>query len=147
MVSHSSHPRDLVLWRSVLKINPMVDLVVPDLDSSNIDANDDTLFKDQRVLSLPAMEPFGKGHSSMWMKGLTRVAVSGKYDLVHVAFEPWALIPQAICSRVPTVVHGAESVVKHAPLALRVRRVGIKRVLNKAAGVLAWGQTSLDAFR
>jgi len=147
VVSHSAKDRDLVLWKSVLEHNPLVDLVIPILESEKSSGLQETLLGHPRVVPLPAIEPFGKGHSSMWIKGLPKLAASGKYDLVHVAFEPWALIPQAICGKVPTVVHGAESVVREAPLLLRVRRVGIGRVLKKAAGVLAWGQTSLDAFR
>jgi glycosyltransferase involved in cell wall biosynthesis len=112
-----------------------------------MDMDYDALIEHDRIFSLPAIEPFGKGHSSMWIRGLLSVADSEQYDLVHLAFEPWALIPQVLCGKLPTVVHGAESVLKDAPWQMRARRVGTSRVLQKAVGVLAWGQTSLEEFR
>jgi glycosyltransferase involved in cell wall biosynthesis len=143
VVSHSADPRDSVLWEAVLDQNSLVDLVIPVLKGELGSPR----FKHPRVIPMAAIEPFGKGHSSMWIKGLGAFATSGKYDLVHAAFEPWSLIPQALCGRVPTVVQGAESVVADAHWAMKARRIGLTRVLNKAAGVLTWGQTSLDAFR
>lgn len=143
VVSHSADPRDSVLWKAVLDQNPLVDLVIPLLKSELGLPR----FEHPRVLPLDAIEPFGKGHSSMWIKGLGEIATSGNYDLVHTAFEPWSLIPQALCGKIPTVVQGAESVVQDAHWAMRARRVGLTRVLKKAAGVLTWGQTSLGAFK
>jgi len=143
VVSHSADPRDSVLWRAVLEQNELVDLVIPVLKGGS----ESPRFEHPRVIPMAATEPFGKGHSSMWIKGLGAVATSGKYDLAHAAFEPWSLIPQALCGKTPTVVQGAESVVAEAHVALKFRRVGLNRVLKRAAGVLAWGQTSLDAFK
>ena len=143
VISHSADPRDSVLWNAVLNQNPLVDLVIPMLTGGS----KLPWFEHQRVIPMAATEPFGKGHSSMWIKGLGAVATSGKYDLVHAAFEPWSLIPQSLCGKIPIVVQGAESVVVDAHWSLKARRVGLTRVLKKAAGVLTWGQTSLDAFR
>ena len=135
------------MWRSVLGSNPGVDLVLPNLKPYNSEFGDNPIFNHPRVFSLPAIEPFGNGHASMWIKGLLEVACSEPYDLVHVAFEPWAFIPQALVGRFPTVIHGAESVLKAPPWPMRVRRAGTTRVLKKAVGVLVWGQTSLEEFR
>jgi len=143
VVSHSADPRDSVLWKAVLDHNPLIDLVIPVLKRELGLPR----FEHPRVIPMAAIEPFGKGHSSMWIKGLGEIATSGKYDLVHAAFEPWSLIPQTLCGKIPTVIQGAESVVADAHWAMKARRVGLSRVLNKAAGVLTWGQTSLDAFK
>lgn len=148
VVSHSANPRDLVLWHEVVAMDPNVDLVLPILNKDFIGSpSQNAEYASSQIFELPAREPFGPGHSTMWINGIIRIAEAGQYDFIHVAFEPWALIPQVLCSRFPTVVHGAESVLKDAPLPLKVRRVGTKRVLQKAVGVLSWGQTSLDEFR
>ena len=147
IVSHSSHPRDLVLWRYVVQHNADVDLLLPSLSSKNTSVDHEKLPYQNRVLILPAIEPFGSGHASMWMRGLLDVADPDQYDLVHVAFEPWAPIPQILCRKIPTVVHGCESVIKEAPLPFKIRRAGITRVLKGVAGCLGWGQTSLEAYR
>jgi glycosyltransferase involved in cell wall biosynthesis len=147
VVSHSAQVRDLVLWRSLLQMDPDVDLVIPELKINERQQPDNEIFHHPRVFSLPAVEPFGEGHSAMWIKGLKGFADSRNYDLIHVAFEPWALIPQTLCGNRPTIIHAAESVLKAAPWQLRVRRFGITRVLNKAAGMLTWGNTSLEEFR
>jgi glycosyltransferase involved in cell wall biosynthesis len=127
--------------------NADVDLLLPSLGSESVRVDKEKLPYGNRVLTLPAIEPFGSGHASMWIRGLLNVADPNQYDFVHVAFEPWALIPQILCGRVPTVVHGAESVLKQAPLPLKIRRAGTTRVLKEVVGCLAWGHTSLDAFR
>ncbi len=148
IVSHSPHVRESVLWRGVLENYPLVDLVVPYLRSETLSLEDCEFLQNPRVFQLPAVEPFGKGrYSSMWIKGLLKNTFLEKYDLVHAHFEPWSVIPQMLCGKVPTVVHGVETVIGDAPLALRIRRLGTTRVLKRAAGVLAWGQTSLDAYR
>ena len=147
IVSHSARDRNLTLWKSVLKHNANAELVVPILEKEKDHATGLGLLDHPRVSPLDAIEPFGRGHSAMWIKKLLYKIENGNYDLVHAAFEPWALVPQLLCGRVPTVVHAAESVVANAPLTFRLRRVGIHRVLTKAAGFLTWGQSSLDAFR
>jgi glycosyltransferase involved in cell wall biosynthesis len=143
VVASSADPRDSVLWRTILDQNPFIDLVIPALNKENGSPR----FEHARAWPIAAIEPFGRGHSSLWIKGIREIAFSGRYDLVHLSMEPWSLIPQALCGKVPTVIHCAESVVSDAPWASRVRRVGLNRVLRKAAGVVAWGETSLDAFR
>lgn len=145
-MSHSAHQRDLILWRAALAGNPEVDLVVPILPRKDDEVCLDIVKERTRVFPLPAVELYGRGHSSMWVKGLRKHVSLRRYDLLHVAFEPWAFIPQFFCGRLPTVVHGAESILCDAPIELKLRRVGTKRVLRKAAGVLTWGHTSLQEF-
>jgi len=148
VVSHSAEVRDAALWMAVLRSNPLVDLIVPQLSSLEYVDDDQRLFFElPQVTALRAYEPFGAGHSSMWIKGLLRHANRSRYDLVHAAFEPWSLIPQALCGKIPTVIQGAESVVKDAHWVMKARRLGTSRVLKKSAGVLTWGTTSLKAFQ
>ena len=147
VVSHSAQVRDLVLWKSLLQLDSDIDLVLPELKLNERHRTSGESIHHPRVFSLPAVEPFGDGHSAMWIRRLKRFADSGDYDLVHVAFEPWALIPQILCGNRRIVVHAAESVLKSAPWQLRARRFGMTRVLNKAAGMLTWGNTSLEEFR
>jgi glycosyltransferase involved in cell wall biosynthesis len=147
VVTHSADERDAVLWKTVIEEYPHVDLVIPDFKN---DASDkqwiEPLTSEKRAFLLPAKEPFGKGHSSLWMSGLQGLLHQGNYSLLHAAMEPWSLIPQAFVKRIPTVVQGAESVIANAPWQLRLRRTGLRRVLKNLAGLSAWGQTSVDAF-
>lgn len=147
VVTHSADERDAVLWKTVIEKYPNVDLAIPDFKD---DATDrqwiESFASEKRVFLLPAKEPLGKGHSSLWMSGLQGLLHQGNYSLLHAAMEPWSLIPQALVKRIPTVVQGAESVIVDAPWQLRLRRIGLRRVLRNLAGLSAWGQTSVDAF-
>jgi len=147
VVTHSADERDAVLWKTVIEKYSHVDLVIPDF---NNDATNrqwiEPFVSEKRAFLLPAKEPFGKGHSSLWMSGLDSLLHQGNYSLLHAAMEPWSLIPQAFVKRIPTVAQGAESVIVDAPWQLRLRRTGLRRVLRNLAGLSAWGQTSVDAF-
>ena len=147
VVTHSADERDAVLWKAVVKKYPNVDLAIPDLRTNLTDKQwIEPFATEKRAFLLPAREPFGDGHSSLWISGLQRLLTQGRYALLHAAMEPWSLIPQAFVKRIPTVVQGAESVVVDAPWQLRLRRTGLRRVLRNLAGLSAWGQTSVDAF-
>ncbi len=147
MVTHSADERDALLWRTVIKKYPHVDLAIPDLKADITDKQWIQPFAtERRVFLLPAREPFGKGHSSLWVSGLQQLLKNGHYALLHAAVEPWSLIPQVFVKRIPTVVQGAESIVVDAPWQLRLRRTGLRRVLKNLAGLSAWGRRSVDAF-
>jgi len=147
VVTHSADERDAVLWKTVLSNFQNVDIVFPRFKNNETDAQWIRPMEDEnRAFLLPAREPFGKGHSSLWVSGLRERLQTGDYALLHAAMEPWSLIPQFFVERIPTVVQGAESIVVTAPWQLRLRRVGLRRVLRNLAGLSAWGQTSIDAF-
>ncbi len=147
MVTHSADERDAVLWKTVLEKYPHVDLAIPNFDNDATAKEWVTpLTTDGRAYLLRASEPFGKGHSSLWMSGLQDLVNHGNYSLLHAAMEPWSLIPQFFVKRIPTVVQGAESVIVDAPWQLRLRRIGLRRVLRNLVGLSAWGQTSVDEF-
>ncbi len=147
MVTHSANERDAVLWKTVLRDYPHVDIVFPRFNDEDTDTQwIRPLEAANRAFLLPAREPYGKGHSSLWISGLHKRLQSGDYSLLHAAMEPWSLLPQLFVKRIPTVVQGAESIVVNAPWQLRLRRLGLRRVLRNLAGLSAWGQTSIDAF-
>jgi len=147
VVTHSANERDAVLWKTVLRKYQNVDIVLPRFKSDETDTQwIRPLELENRAFLLPAREPFGKGHSSLWISGLQKRLQTGDYALLHAAMEPWSLIPQFFVKRIPTVVQGAESIVVTAPWQLHLRRVGLRRVLRNLAGLSAWGQTSIDAF-
>ena len=147
VVTHSANERDATLWKTVLHHYPHVDIVFPRFESGGADTKwIEPLCDRERAFLLPAREPFGKGHSALWLPGLENRLETGQYSLLHAAVEPWSLIPQFFVKRIPTVVQGAESIVVSAPIKLRLRRVGLRRVLKNIAGLSAWGRTSIDAF-
>jgi len=147
VVTHSANERDAVLWKTVLRDFPHVDIVFPRFKNEDTDTQwIRPLEAANRAFLLPAREPYGKGHSSLWISGLHKRLQTGDYSLLHDAMEPWSLIPQFFVKRIPTVVQGAESIVVNAPWQLRLRRMGLRRVLRNLAGLSAWGQTSIDAF-
>ncbi len=147
VVTHSANERDAVLWRTVLREYPHVDIVIPHFKNEPTDQTWIRAWQAEgRAFSLPASEPVGKGHSSLWVTGLSKLLRQNNYALLHAAMEPWALIPQTFVKRIPTVVQGAESIVVAAPWHLRLRRMGLRRVLANVAGFSAWGQSSMDAF-
>ena len=147
VVTHSSSERDAVLWRTVLENYEHVDLAIPAFKNDTTDKQWTKSWASMgRAFVLPAVQPYGKGHSSLWIPGLHNLLQQGDYSLLHAAMEPWSLIPQAFVKRIPTVVQGAESVVINAPWQLRLRRTGLRRVLRNLAGLSTWGQTSVDEF-
>jgi len=147
VVTHSAAERDAVLWKAVIDKYPHVDLAIPAFKKDAADrAWMEPFISEKRAFLLPAKEPFGKGHSALWMSDLNNLLRQGSYSLLHAAMEPWSLIPQRFVTQIPTVVQGAESVIVDAPWQLRVRRTGLLRVLNNLAGLSAWGQTSVDEF-
>jgi len=147
VVSHSPYVRDSMLWKSVLERGSSVDLIVPILKSHTLSSADLEFIRTDGVIACSAIEPFGKGHSTMWIPELSNHLRRKRYDLLHAAFEPWSLIPQSLSGKYPTVVQGAESILTTAPWPMRLRRIGTTRVLKNAAGVLSWGDKSLMAFR
>lgn len=146
VVSHSASPRDNVLWREVLERFPSTSLVLPNVDRDARSIPLQAEFGAGRVHLLSAHEPFGAGHAAMWMPRLTSLLQANRYDLLHLAFEPWAAIPQALCGRYPVVVQGAETRLLQIPLTQRMKRIGLRRVLRNAVGVASWGRLSLSAF-
>lgn len=146
VVTHSASKRDSVLWEEMLETFPNLDLVFPLLPGSQDVQWLQAYKRSGRVFTMPAIEPVGKGHSALWIPGLRDQLTEGRYDLLHAAVEPWSLIPQAFVKRIPTVVQGAESIISTAPWPVRVRRIGLQRVLRNVAGLSAWGQTSINAF-
>jgi glycosyltransferase involved in cell wall biosynthesis len=80
------------------------------------------------------------------MLGLGQVIRSLGPDVVHVHYEPWAMTTlRAIATGVPVVIHAAESLLREAPLALRLRRTGTRHALRSCAGYINWGVTGLAA--
>ena len=147
VVTHSANERDAVLWKTVINHYPNVDLAIPDFNDPATDKRwIQPLTDEKRAFLLPATEPFGKGHSSLWLPRLHTLLRANNYSLLHAAMEPWSMIPQRFVTRIPTVVQGAESVIVDAPWQLRLRRTGLRRVLRNLAGLAAWGQTSIDEF-
>jgi len=143
IVTNSSDYRDSLLWIKLLRKNESIDFVGPapkDLATSTTW----TAEFENRTHLLRSRSP--ASHSSMWLSGLPALLSDRTYDLVHFVFEPWSLIPSFLGNRITYVIHGAENVIVDAPRTLRLRRVGIRRVLNNAGGVAAWGQTSMNEF-
>lgn len=141
VVSNSSDERDSYLWRELLRRNPSVVFV----GFRGVAEPRDHTWQQEfptRAYVLPGVRP--GSHSSLWMRGLRRFVTLDRFSLVHYVFEPWSIIPQVFASRTPFSVHCAENVVSTAPKALRLRRLGIGRVLRRASGLVTWGETSLQ---
>lgn len=147
IVNHSDSSRANTLWREVLRQYPTTRLVVPDLQGSGPQADWRAEFDSQRVVTLRGHEPFGAGHSGLWIRGLRDYIRAGNFDLVHIAVEPWALMAQALCGHVPLSLQGAETRFSGIPWTRRIRRTGLRRVLRTAAGISTWGELSLTAYK
>lgn len=148
VVTHSSAERDGLLWVEILKKYKNVDIVVPNSHGLQKEPKWLESFTESgRVFFLPATKPLGSSHTTLWIPGLRGlIRNSSSYSLLHTAMEPWAAICQYFVRKIPTVVHGAESVIVDAPKILRVRRSGLRRVLKHAVGLAAWGQTAVAAL-
>lgn len=148
VVTHSSAERDGILWLEVLKRYESVDLVIPMLPGAQQNLRWLTSFREsKRVFVLPAIEPIGGGHASLWIHGLRDlITKKTSYSLLHAAMEPWALTAQYYVDKIPTVVHGAESVLIGAPKLQQLRRSGLRRVLRHVVGLAAWGHSAVAEF-
>lgn len=90
----------------------------------------------------------GRNWTRQWMHGLEDVIDGHDPDLVHVHNEPWAVTVQRLLRRErPVVIHGAESILASAPLPYRLRRIGTRSALQRAAGYVNWGATGLKAAK
>ena len=97
-------------------------------------------------VSVTAVPCTGSRLTSQWMHGLSGQLRQFRADVIHVHNEPWSLMAQQMIRlRTAVVIHGGENLYRDAPLSLRVRRAGTRRVLAGAAGYLNWGQTGLRA--
>jgi len=146
VITHSASDRDSVLWRFALEQDAPFDLVVPAGGDSHETLWTNDWVAEQRVFRLGELRLSKTSHTSLLYRGLGRLLETREYDFVHVAAEPWSLLSQTLQGRIPVVVHGAETVMAEAPLPYKIRRVGARRVLRKAAGVAAWGQEALREF-
>lgn len=140
VVSNSSDERDSYLWRDLLRRDPSLVFVGFRGKAGPRHHTWQQEFP-TRAFVLPGVRP--GSHSSLWMRGLSRFLTLGNFSLVHYVFEPWSIIPQVFASSTPFSVHCAENVVSTAPRVLRLRRLGISRVLSRASGLVTWGETSL----
>ena len=140
VVSNSSNERDSHLWRELLRRHSNLVFVGFQGKARLMDHLWQEEFP-KRAYVLPGIRP--GSHSSLWMHGLRRFTADCRPSLVHYVFEPWSLIPQVLASRTPFTVHCAENVVSSAPKVLRLRRLGMGRVLSRASGLVTWGETSL----
>lgn len=146
VVAHSANARDSVLWRYALAHDDRFDLIVPTASESDDTAWVAPWLGTGRVLQLEEIRLSKTSHTSLIYRGLWSILSSGNYAFAHIATEPWSLLAQTSNLRLPVVVHGAETILKAAPLRYRVRRVGGGRVLRSAVGVSAWGSEALREF-
>ena len=83
-----------------------------------------------------------------WYRFLEESMRSFQPHLIHFHGEAWSVTAQQLVNRsVPLVVHGAENVIRRAPLPTRLRRTGLGRVLARVDGYLSWGRTGLTAIQ
>lgn len=70
-------------------------------------------------------------------------------DVVHVASEVWGLlVAQALTTRVPVVVHGADNLFAFGPRwESRIRTTVARRNLRRVAGYVSWNQAGLELAR
>lgn len=99
--------------------------------------------QDVRPVPLPAIN---KGLTRQWLRGLRSAIADFGPELIHVHNEPWAVTSQRLLrGNRPVVIHGAESILAEAPLRYRLRRIGTRTALQRAAGYVNWGVTGLRA--
>lgn len=146
VVTHSSRDRDSVLWQEVLSRDPRFDLVMPEPASLSQAEWSRPWIQENRVLPLKTVRISKSSQTSFVYPGLKKLIAQRQYRFAHVATEPWNAISQTLISHTPVVVHGAETIIREAPIPYRIRRLGTRRVLRSAVGVAAWGKESLHEF-
>ncbi len=140
VVTATALVRDNALWIECARRFENMRIAVPD------DATIGDWPTGVAVKQLPTA--LGKGTSRFWMRGLNSTVRDWHPDLVHVCSEPWSPTSQMIAgSGTPFVLHSAESVIASAPRLSRIRRIGMRRVLNLADGYVSWGRTGMAAMR
>jgi len=91
----------------------------------------------------------GDRHTWWQYKGLGRLIDRVRPDLLHLKTEPWSLITgQALRTKVPTVVHGAETLYEQGRTAEReMRRLVARRNLRRLDGFVGWSTAAVSAAR
>jgi glycosyltransferase involved in cell wall biosynthesis len=131
-----SHSRDAGLYIAAARILDDLQIFVPRQPTGDWPT-------DVRVTSVPCT---GSRLTAQWMRGLGGLLRQFGADVIHVHNEPWSLTAQRLIRlRTAVVIHGGENLYRDAPLMMRVRRAGTRRVLAGASGYLNWGQTGLRA--
>lgn len=89
----------------------------------------------------------GLTRSLRWYSRLDDTIRSFRPHLIHLHGEAWSLTAQRLSrGSIPLVVHGAENVISTAPSAVKLRRLGLSRVLARLDGYVSWGHTGLQAI-
>ena len=137
IISPTADVRHAALYVAAARVNTNVRILVPDSPLIEQWPGDVTPWP---------LSSKGRRNTSQWMTGLPRAVKGFEPQLIHIHNEPWAVTCQRLLrSNLPVVIHGAESVLGDAPLPQRIRRVGTRGALRRAAGYLNWGQTGLRA--
>ncbi|MBU3701266.1 MAG: glycosyltransferase [Acidimicrobiia bacterium] len=81
--------------------------------------------------------------------GLHRLVRAVEPDLVHLTTEPWSLVTlQALTTRRPVVVHGAEIDIRSGSSAeIAIRAIVCRWTLARVAGFVGWSALAVDAVR